>query len=245
MEEHKLLTRYYSQLILDDISISDQTHLWNKHVSVVGLGGLGSPLAVYLVAAGLGKVTLLDSDCVEVKNLHRQVFYTQNDLGIKKVQCLGNHLKKINPKVEVNLIPQKSWEVKFSEFRSDLIIDCADNLKTTYELNSKCVINNLPFSTASISGYQGQVFMFNNTKESHCCYECLFEEVGDLNENDCADVGVLGPSVSMIASIQAQCVLKKLLNKPILEDGILRIDTSTMQIKKNKINTNYSCKLSP
>jgi molybdopterin/thiamine biosynthesis adenylyltransferase len=73
----------------------------------------------------------------------------------------------------------------------------------------------------------------------------LFEEVGDLNENDCADVGVLGPSVSMIASIQAQCVLKKLLNKPILEDGILRIDTSTMEIKKNKINTNYSCKLSP
>ena len=75
MEEHELLTRYYSQLILNDISISDQTHLWDKHVSVVGLGGLGSPLAVYLVAAGLGKVTLLDSDCIEVKNLHLSLIH--------------------------------------------------------------------------------------------------------------------------------------------------------------------------
>ena len=238
-----LVSRFYSQIILEDFSIEDQARLLKKEITIVGCGGLGSPASVYLAASGIGKINLVDPDKVEIRNLHRQVFFQERDVGKYKVDVLKNHIEKLNSNCDVSVFKNKSWEIEFNRYKSELILDCSDNLRTKYSLNEECVNNNVRFCSASVSDSDGQIALFSNKPESHCCYNCLFPENGDIDANDCAESGVLGPTVMLVASLQTLIAMKYLLNKFTDTETIYRISSRNISIKKNKILSNSSCRL--
>ena len=240
---NSLVSRFYSQIILEDFSIQDQENLLKKEITIIGCGGLGSPVSVYLAASGVGRINLVDPDVVEIRNLHRQVFFQEEDIGEFKVDVLKDHIERLNSHCKVNTFKSKSWEINFNEYSSEMIFDCSDNFRTKYSLNEACVNNNVPFCNASVSDSDGQIALFANKVDSHCCYNCLFPENGDIDANDCAEAGVLGPTVSLVASLQALIGLKYLLNKFNDTETIFRVCSKKISIEKNKILSNSSCRL--
>ena len=138
-----LVSRFYSQIILEDFSIQDQENLLKKEITIIGCGGLGSPLSVYLAASGIGRINLVDPDKVEIRNLHRQVFFQEEDIGKFKVDVLKDHIEGLNSHCKVSTLKNKSWEMNFNEYSSEMIFDCSDNFRTKYSLNEACVNNNL------------------------------------------------------------------------------------------------------
>ena len=240
---NSLVSRFYSQIILEDFSVQDQEELLKKEITIIGCGGLGSPVSVYLAASGIGKINLVDPDKVEIRNLHRQVFFQEKDVGRYKVDVLQDHIEKLNSHCKITVFKQKSWEIDFDKYKSEMVLDCSDNFRTKYSLNEACVNNNISFCSASVSGSDGQIALFTNKSEHHCCYNCFFPEDGDVDANDCAESGVLGPTVSLIASIQSLITLKHLLNKFNDAETIFRVSSKDLTIKKNKILPNTSCRL--
>ena len=240
---NRIPQRYYSQLVLDDFSYEDQKILCESEVTIIGCGGLGSPLAVYLVAAGVGKINLIDFDAVEERNLHRQVFYKESDIGRKKVEALKDYLINLDKEVEVNIYPVKSSEINFKKINSNLFFDCTDNLKTSFELNQEMVNLNKPICFASASEFNGQIIIFKNSKKEHCCYSCLFKESGDLETNHCVSLGVLGPAVAVIASMQSLIGMRFICGKFEETETLIRVDSSKFEIKKNRVFSDKSCRL--
>jgi len=243
LKNEDFLKRYFSQLVLEDMDLEMQEALLNKTIVVIGCGGLGSPLATYLAGAGVGNITLIDPDIVELKNLHRQVFYTEDDINRDKVSVLAKHLNSLNHSCQVKTFKNKSWDVEESHFHADLVIDCADNFRTTYSLNSICVNECIPFLTASVSGTAGQTVLYRNLKSEHCCHCCIFPPDGELDGNECAEVGVLGPTVSMVAAMQSSIALDFLLGRDRHSEILYRFNANDLSTKKNKIKSDNSCKL--
>ena len=242
MQKDELIKRYYSQILLDELSIEKQELLSKKSITVIGCGGLGSPLAAYLAGAGVGTIKLVDDDTVELRNLHRQVFFSENDIGIKKVKALSDYLKNLNSNTTTEIYDKKSWELSYDNIKSDLLIDCADNLRTSYDLNKVCSKERAAFLTASIAAHVGQILLFSNDSQ-HCCLECVFPSEGELDANDCADVGVLGPSVALVSSLQSLIALGYLLEQKSHANHIYRINTKEFLINKNKVLPDSSCKI--
>lgn len=242
MQNDDLIKRYYSQLLLDGMSVEKQKLLSKKSVTVIGCGGLGSPLATYLAGSGIGNITLIDHDVVELRNLHRQVFYCENDIGTNKVDVLAKYLKSLNSNISIQTNAKRSWDLVNKDLKSDLLIDCADNLRTSYSLNKVACEEKIGFLTASVAGNIGQISLFDNEK-NHCCLECIFPKEGDMDGNDCADIGILGPSVALIASIQTSIAIDYLIGEKLHVNQIYRVDTKNFSIQKNKISPDSSCKI--
>ena len=138
---NSLVSRFYSQIILEDFSVQDQEELLKKEITIIGCGGLGSPVSVYLAASGIGKINLVDPDKVEIRNLHRQVFFQEQDVGRHKVDTLQDHIEKLNSHCKITVFKQKSWEINFDKYKSEMMLDCSDNFRTKYSLNEACVKN--------------------------------------------------------------------------------------------------------
>lgn len=208
MDDAQLL-RYSRQIMLPELDVAGQERLLDARVLVVGLGGLGSPLALYLTAAGIGHLTLVDDDRVEASNLQRQVLHGQADIHRPKTDSAADRLRALNPEVDLRLIDSRlEGEALDAAVASvDLVVDGTDNLATRYALNRACLQHGRPWVSAAAIRFEAQITCFDPRLESSPCYRCLWPDAEELALN-CAENGVIAPLVGSIGALQALEAIK-------------------------------------
>ncbi|WP_043317187.1 HesA/MoeB/ThiF family protein [Microbulbifer sp. HZ11] len=223
MLSRKQLQRYSRQIMLPQIGEAGQEKLGAARVLVIGLGGLGSPAALYLAAAGIGELHLVDGDKVEVSNLQRQVLYKTNHREKDKAQVAAQQLTAANPEIRIYAhcrMADEGWLTELLSQQSfDLVLDCTDNLKIRHSINRACRAQRVPVIMASVRGFSGQLVSFDFRLQSSPCYACLFPPTAtqsDLPEVDnCSTVGVIGPALGVMGSTQALEAIKILVGLPV------------------------------
>lgn len=209
MRDDQLL-RYSRHILLNEWGVDGQERVSQSHALVVGAGGLGSPAALYLASAGVGQITLIDHDVVDVTNLQRQIAHTQDRVGQLKVESLKKALEQINPEVQVQCIAQRADSVLLNHHvaLADVVLDCTDNFETRHAINLACVQHNKPLVSGSALRMDGQVAVYDIRQSQAPCYACVFPPTQQFEETRCATMGVLAPLVGIIGSLQATEALK-------------------------------------
>ncbi|MFZ1641651.1 MAG: molybdopterin-synthase adenylyltransferase MoeB [Candidatus Contendobacter sp.] len=224
------LLRYSRHILLPELDIDGQERLRQSHALIVGLGGLGSPVAMYLAAAGVGRLTLVDFDTVNLSNLQRQIVHRTADVGRPKVESARDTLRAINPLVEVTAIPKALDEAELLQQarQADVVVDACDNWSTRLAINAACVQAGTPLVTGAAIRLEGQVLVWRPGGEG-ACYRCLYRDAG-MNPETCAQTGVLAPVVGVIGSLQAVEAIKVLthLGEP-LDGRLLLLDALRME----------------
>jgi molybdopterin/thiamine biosynthesis adenylyltransferase len=241
MNDEQLL-RYSRQIMLPQIDIAGQEKLASATVLIVGMGGLGSPAAMYLASAGVGHLILADFDNVELSNLQRQIIHSNDDIGRAKVDSAYDTLKRLNPEVTITRFKQKLNEEILNELvpQVSLVIDGCDNFETRFAVNRSCVQHHTPLVSGAAIRFEGQVSVFSNDGNSPC-YHCLYKEEGEELQT-CSENGVLAPVTGLIGSIQAIEAIKVLLNigQPLV-GKLLVIDALHMDIRSMKLQKDPGC----
>jgi len=241
MNDDQLL-RYSRQIMLPQVDIEGQERLLAAKILIIGAGGLGSPAALYLAAAGVGSLVIYDDDEVDLSNLQRQITHYTDDIGTDKVISTQETLNKINPEVKVRAVKQRlEGSVLAQEVdAADVVLDCSDNFTTRFAINAACV----QYKTALVSGaairFDGQVSVFN-AAENTPCYNCLYAETGEELQN-CALNGVISPLTGIIGSIQALEAMKLVMGiGEALAGRLLLLDGLSMQWNEMKLRKNAAC----
>ncbi|MDP3607631.1 MAG: molybdopterin-synthase adenylyltransferase MoeB [Methylophilus sp.] len=243
MNDHQLL-RYSRHILLPQIEYEGQEKLTQSHVLVVGAGGLGSPVAMYLAASGVGTLTICDFDEVDLTNLQRQIIHTTQSVGINKALSAQQALYELNPEVTVNTVQQKSTESEMATLvaQADVVVDCSDNFATRYALNRLCFQHKTPLVSGAAIRFEGQISVFDFRNANSPCYHCLYPDVGSDQEMRCADNGVFAPLVGMIGTAQAAEVLKLLMNiGESLQGRLLLLDALTAEWRAIKLARDSNC----
>ncbi len=203
------LLRYSRQILLPEVDIDGQERLLSAHVLIVGLGGLGCPVAMYLASAGVGSLTLADFDVVELSNLQRQIAHTSHRLGESKVASAAVTLASLNPSVAVECVNQKleGQALLDQVARADVVVDCSDRFSTRFAINRACVKTQTPLVSGAAIRMEGQLAIFDARQAHSPCYECLYPPSGD-EQLSCSEAGVLAPLVGVIGSLQALETIK-------------------------------------
>ena len=209
MRDDQLL-RYSRHILLNEWGVDGQERVSQSHALVVGAGGLGCPVALYLASAGVGQITLIDHDVVDVTNLQRQIAHTQDRVGQLKVESLKKAIEQINPEVQVQCIAQRADSVLLNHHvaLADVVLDCTDNFETRHAINLACVQHNKPLVSGSALRMDGQVAVYDIRQSQAPCYACVFPPTQQFEETRCATMGVLAPLVGIIGSLQATEALK-------------------------------------
>ncbi|EEC0439186.1 HesA/MoeB/ThiF family protein [Salmonella enterica subsp. enterica] len=240
MNDHDFM-RYSRQILLGDIAIEGQQQLLDSHVLIVGLGGLGSPAALYLAGAGIGTLTLADDDDVHLSNLQRQILFTTDDIAHPKAQAAKLRLAQLNPGSELIVLQQRLTGdvLKNAVARADVVLDCTDNMATRQEINVTCVALNTPLITASAVGFGGQLMVLTPPWEQGC-YRCLWPD--DVEpERNCRTAGIVGPVVGVMGTLQALEAIK-LLSGIETPSGELRLfDGKTSQWRSLALRRASGC----
>lgn len=210
MKDDQLL-RYGRHIMLDGLDYAGQERLLDARVLIVGLGGLGSPVSMYLAASGVGELHLADFDRVDLSNLQRQIVHDQARVGQSKVASAAARLAELNPEVRLVPVEEKLAGEGLAEAvaRVDLVVDCSDNFDLRFALNAACAERRVPLVSGAAIQWAGQVTVFDHRDPDAPCYRCLYREEGE-DELRCAETGVLSPLVGMIGSLQAAEALKVL-----------------------------------
>ncbi|EOX8517786.1 HesA/MoeB/ThiF family protein [Salmonella enterica] len=240
MNDHDFM-RYSRQILLGDIAIEGQQKLLNSHVLIVGLGGLGSPAALYLAGAGVGTLTLADDDDVHLSNLQRQILFTTDDIARPKAQTAKLRLARLNPDSELIVLKQRltGAVLKNAVARADVVLDCTDNMATRQEINVACVALNTPLITASAVGFGGQLMVLTPPWEQGC-YRCLWPDDAEPDRN-CRTAGIVGPVVGVMGALQALEAIK-LLSGMETPSGELRLfDGKTSQWRSLALQRASDC----
>lgn len=211
MNDEQLL-RYSRHILLDPIGIEGQTRIVNARVLIIGAGGLGSPAALYLASAGVGKITLADGDTVDLTNLQRQILHTQDRVGQLKAVSGKTALAQINPEVIVEPVTERLAGEQLESLiaETDAVLDCCDNFDTRHAVNRACVKHRVPLISGAAVRFSGQISVFDPRQENSPCYHCLFPEGEDVEEMRCAVTGVFAPLTGIIGAMQAAEALKVL-----------------------------------
>ncbi|EDU4355973.1 HesA/MoeB/ThiF family protein [Salmonella enterica subsp. enterica serovar 4,[5],12:b:-] len=233
--------RYSRQILLGDIAIEGQQKLLDSHVLIVGLGGLGSPAALYLAGAGIGKLTLADDDDVHLSNLQRQILFTTDDIAHPKAQAAKLQLAQLNPGSKLIVLQQRLTGdvLKNAVAHADVVLDCTDNMATRQEINAACVALNTPLISASAVGFGGQLMVLTPPWEQGC-YRCLWPD--DVEpERNCRTAGIVGPVVGVMGTLQALEAIK-LLSGIETPSGELRLfDGKTSQWRSLALRRASGC----
>ena len=242
MKDDQLL-RYSRQIMLPQVDIAGQQALLDSHVLIIGAGGLGSPASMYLAAAGVGKLTLVDDDTVELSNLQRQLAHAETDLGANKVDSAAATLRAINSDVEVVALNRRVGAAELGELvnTADVVLDATDNVETRFAINRACLAAKVPLVSGAAIRLEGQVAVFDSRQSDSPCYECLYKggEGGDLT---CADNGVFAPVVGIIGSMQALEALKLIAQfGDTLVGRLLLFDASSMQWREMTLPRDPNC----
>ncbi|MBB5393678.1 MULTISPECIES: molybdopterin-synthase adenylyltransferase MoeB [unclassified Herbaspirillum] len=209
MNDQQLL-RYSRHILLDEIDIEGQSRLLAAHALVIGAGGLGSPAAMYLASAGIGRITLVDNDTVDLTNLQRQIMHTTGRVGQAKVESGREALRQINPDTEVVALAERTEGDRLRQLveQADVVLDCSDNFATRHAVNRACVTAGVPLVSGAAIRFDGQVSVFDPRDDASPCYACLFPPDREFEEVQCSVMGVFSPLVGIIGAMQAAEALK-------------------------------------
>jgi molybdopterin/thiamine biosynthesis adenylyltransferase len=202
--------RYSRHLLMPDIGEQGQQTLLNAHVLIVGLGGLGCPVSLYLVAAGVGRLSLCDADMVDITNLQRQILYSAEDCDRLKVESAKARLTEFNPEVQINTYAQPVDATVLAD-RYTIVLDCTDNLPARQRLNAHCQQQQIPFISASALGWEGQLVGFDFSQHPSPCFDCIIDRDSPEPLLNCANSGVVGPVLGAMGSLQATTAIRMLL----------------------------------
>ncbi len=235
--------RFEKQIILKNIGINGQKKILNAKVLIIGIGGLGCPLLTYLAASGVGKIGIVDFDKVEISNLNRQTLFSNNDIGKFKVDQAQSIINKTNKKISVKIFKKKinSSNIKPIINGYDIICDGTDNFDTRYLINDECKKNKKILISAAISKFDGHLYKFNFKKKSSC-YRCFMPEKPIIEKN-CETEGIFSPVAGVLGSLQANEVLKTILDfKDSLDNQMIIFDSIKYSFRKIKLRNNPDCK---
>ena len=238
------LLRYSRHILLDEFGIEGQQKLLAAHVLIIGAGGLGSPAALYLASAGIGRMTVVDHDRVEATNLQRQIAHTLASIGQFKAQSIVRTVGSINPDVQVTAITVQANDALLDTLlpQSDVVLDCTDNFASRHAINRACVKHSKPLVSGAAIRFDGQVSVFDPQDSNSPCYACVFPETDQFDEARCATMGVFAPLVGMIGSVQAGEALKLLGGfGTSLTGRLLMLDSLTMSWSEVFMPRNPAC----
>ncbi|MDR0588349.1 MAG: HesA/MoeB/ThiF family protein [Burkholderiales bacterium] len=243
MNDEQLL-RYSRHIALPELGIEAQEQFSKANAVIVGVGGLGSQVAQFLAGAGVGTLTLIDSDTVDITNLQRQTLYTTADIGLKKVESACLHLLTQNPEIMIRTHDDRADFQKLVDIFSgaSIVIDCTDNFKTRHAINRAAVAAKIPHVSGAAIRFDGQITLFDHRDSNAPCYHCIFGEEESLEEARCATLGVFAPLVGIVGSIQAAEALKVLAQTgKTLSGQMLMINAMTMEAHAVKLHKNPLC----
>ena len=211
MDDEALL-RYSRHILLDEFGIDGQARVDASHALIIGAGGLGSPVALYLAAAGVGHITLVDDDAVDLTNLQRQIAHTEARVGQPKVDSAAEGMRAINPRIAIATHAVRADDALLSELvvQADVVVDCSDNFSTRHAVNRWCVAHGKPLVAGAAIRFDGQLSVYDMRDPASPCYACLFPPDAAFEETLCAVLGVFAPVVGTIGMLQANEALKLL-----------------------------------
>ena len=244
MNDQQLL-RYSRHILLEEIGIEGQQRLLGGHALIIGLGGLGSPAALYLAASGVGRLTLCDHDTVDFSNLQRQIIHRTATVGQPKVVSAQTALHEINPEVECVALPIRAEEARLNELiaKADIVLDCSDNFATRYAVNRACLAQRKPLVSGAAIQFHGQVAVFDFRRDDAPCYNCLFPEDSEAEELRCATTGVFAPLAGIIGTLQAAEALKLLMGIDRgLSGKLLSVNALDMNILRSNLSQDPACR---
>jgi molybdopterin/thiamine biosynthesis adenylyltransferase len=243
MNDDQLL-RYSRHILLDDIGIEGQQRLLNAHALVIGAGGLGSPVALYLGTAGIGRLTICDHDTVDLTNLQRQIAHRLDRVGQPKAGSARQTLLDIDPGLAIDARQQRADPALLEALvpQADVVLDCSDNFQTRHAVNSACVRHGKPLVSGAAIGFDGQVAVYDTRQADAPCYACLFPPEATYEEVACATMGVFAPLVGIIGSVQAAEALKLIvgIGQP-LAGRLLMLDARAMEWTEMKAGRRADC----
>jgi|TARA_Y100000310_G_scaffold279121_1_gene298080 adenylyltransferase/sulfurtransferase len=244
MDDNQLL-RYSRQIMLQDIEIAGQEKLLAAKVLIIGMGGLGCPVAMYLAAAGVGHLVISDFDQVDLTNLQRQIAHSSKDIGRPKVESAKATLQALNHTTHVESIDEKLEGDRLVKAVSavDIVVDASDNFSTRFAVNDSCFKTGTPLVSGAAIQFEGQVSVFDPNDSDSPCYRCLYQDGDDLLLS-CSENGVAAPVVGMIGTVQAMETMKLItgLGKSLV-GSLLALDAKYMEWRKLKLPRNPNCKV--
>lgn len=243
MNDDQLL-RYSRHILLPEIGIEGQQKLSNAHALIIGAGGLGSPVALFLAASGVGTITLCDNDSVDLTNLQRQIAHRTSSIGKAKVISAKETLAEINPGVDVVTLTERADETRLAALaaQADVVLDCSDNFPTRYALNRVCHALKKPLVSGAATRFDGQVSVFDFRRDDTPCYECLYPERMESEETRCAVLGIFAPLVGIVGSMQAAEALKLLMDIDTTLCGrLLTLNALNMDIRTMRLSKDADC----
>lgn len=246
LDDH-LLQRYSRHILLNEIGIEGQTRIHTSRMLVIGAGGLGSPAAYYLTSAGVGRITLVDGDTVDLTNLQRQILHTTERIGQPKAESGRTALAALNPQVEVVALTQRAEGDALNALVAahDIVLDCTDNFTTRHAINRACVQHRRPLVSGAAIRFDGQLAVFDLRQPAAPCYACLFPP-GDGEDELCAIMGVFAPLTGIIGTLQAAEALKLAAGEgqaigESMSGRLLLVDALTMQLRTVRVPRDQRC----
>jgi len=238
------LLRYSRHILLDDIGFEGQTRFLQSHTLVIGAGGLGSPASMYLACAGVGHITLVDHDSVDLTNLQRQIAHATDRVGMMKVDSVRITLQALNPHTEVSGLPVRADAKLLDDLvaKADVVLDCCDNFATRQAVNTACVRHGKPLVSGSAIQMDGQITVYDPRDPSCPCYACVFSPEVVPEETRCATMGVFAPLVGIVGAMQAAEALKLIagMGQP-LAGRMLMLDGRSMEWTQVRMGRNLTC----
>lgn len=239
------LERYSRHILLPEVDLVGQEKLIASKVLLVGLGGLGSPTAMYLAASGIGEIIINDHDTVDLGNLQRQIVHTTHDLNRQKTESARAHLHAINPDVDIHTIGHRLAAAELAQYADhvDVVIDASDNFTTRYAINRACVDTRTPLVWGAATRFDGQATTFKNDHEEGPCLNCLYPNRADRDVTDsCNENGVFAPLTGIIGSIMAAEAVKLLVGTGLtLQGRLLRINAATLECRQSRFTKDPRC----
>jgi len=235
--------RYSRQIMLNSIGEDGQTALRNSKVLIVGMGGLGNPVSLYLAAAGIGTLLIADGDTVDITNLQRQIIFTEEDVNESKADTAAEKLQQRNSDVNIEIIDEMldSELCDYYFHDVDLVIDCTDNITTRYLINEHCVKHKVPLIVGAATGFDGQQMVVDPRNDDSACYQCLFPASKKAPLNNCQSVGVLGPVLAIIAGMQSLQAIKLLTGGAVHINQLNLFDGLSNKWQQFKMKKQKSC----
>ena len=238
------LLRYSRHILLDDIGIEGQQRLLDAHVVIIGAGGLGSPAALYLASSGIGHITLVDDDVVDLTNLQRQVMHTTERIGQPKVDSGRAALLAINPDITVTTLHERAGPERLLELAraATVVLDCSDNFATRHAVNRACVAAGTPLVSGAVIRFDGQLAVFDARLPAAPCYACLFPEDSGFEDVACSTMGVFAPLVGVVGAVQAAEAMKLIMaiGQPLV-GRLLMLDGKFMEWTAIGVARNPAC----